>query len=186
VEAIARKIVAGLTKNTDRSEIQIMKMQLGVEVFLHDLLMILAILFVSYILGMFRDACLMFIAFGIFRILAGGIHIDSSLGCLVSTGAIVIGGTKIAEIVTFDRWILIPIYVVLIILTALWAPKGTENNPFSSEDSKKMKKYSIILVAVYAVISFFSNSNLRGLLTMAALFEILTLVPIKHNNNFVK
>jgi len=180
MEAVAKKIVMGLTKNTDRSEIQIMKMQLGVEVFLHDFLMISSILIVAFIFGMFRDACIMFIAFGIFRVLAGGIHVDNSLGCLLSTGVVIIGGVKITEIVKFDRWILILLYIVLIILTALWAPRGTENNPFSVEDSKKMKRYSIILVAVYAVISYFSKGNLRGLLTMATIFEVLTLIPIRH------
>jgi len=179
MEAVAKKIVMGLTKNTDRSEIQIMKMQLGVEVFLHDFLMLSSILIVSYILGIFRNTCIMFAAFGIFRLIAGGMHVDSSLGCLISTGATIIGGVKITEVVDFDRWILIPLYVVLIILTTLWAPRGTENNPFSVEDSKKMKRYSIALVAVYAVISYFSKGNLRGLLTMATIFEVLTLIPIR-------
>lgn len=128
LDNMADKIVVHLSQNLTYEEIEKAKMKLGIMVLLHDICMISSILLLAAYLSVFKESALFLFTFGIFRMMSGGIHLKSSIGCLLGTGCLIFGGVKIGETVTLNLLQTIIIFLILFAITYCLAPQGTENN----------------------------------------------------------
>ena len=149
LEDIADKITQYFAKFITREEIELAKMKLGIEVLLHDVCMIGLILLLALYLSILTETLIFMLVFGIFRMVSGGIHLKSSIGCLIGTGCMVIGGVKISEMLTLNILQTVVLFIILIIITYWLSPH--------------------MMTAICC-------SQIRDLITLAALFEVVTLI----------
>lgn len=185
LDSVAEKIVAHFRLYLELDEIENAKMKLGFEVIVHDVCMIGLILTFAVYLHIFCESLAFFFIFGLFRVMAGGIHLKSSLGCILGTGCLIIGGVKISQGINLNAKEIVVIFVILIVLTYLLAPQGTENNPVKYDDYKKQKECSIIIICFYAIISIIFG-EIRELVAIAACSEIFTLLLQYIKNRKIK
>ena len=182
MEIIAKKIVNYLDANeTIWNEKERMEMMLGLEILVHNIVMIGTILVMAKVIGIFIEAILLLAAYGTLKMTAGGIHFNKSSSCLLATGAFVMGGAVISHNFRIDILISVWIYIVCIILLAFIGPKGTPNNPISREKYKKLKIQAICIILGYLMITVcipIKLNYIKNLLLIAVVFETISLFPL--------
>lgn len=182
MEAIANKIVSYLdTDQTIWNDIERMQMILGFQVLFHNVVMIGTILFTAALTGMFLEAVILFAAYGILKMTAGGVHFKTSSACLIGTGTFVMMGVLVSRRLDIGIINIFLIYAVCFTVLMTIGPQGTENNPISEENYGKLRKKAALIIFVYLIITslmFALNiKNVPYLLLVAVVFETLSIVP---------
>ena len=181
METIAKRIVEYLDDDkTVWNDIDRMRMVLGVEVLIHNILMIGTILIMAWFLKIFFEALVLLTAYGALKMSAGGVHFKKSSACLIGTGIFVWAGVWIAKRMTIDLPYIIGIYLVCLIVLALMGPQGTENNPISEDNYDILRRRTVFLVGIYLVLTVIMEQCIGVipyLLFIAVTFETLSLLP---------
>lgn len=184
METMANKIVNYL--DTDRkiwNEMDRMRMILGVQILIHNFIMIGAILIAAQIAGMFLESAILLTANGMLKMTVGGVHFKKSSACVLGTGIFVTAGVLLSQRLVMELEHMIFVYIVCLGIIMTVGPQGTENNPFSKESCRKMKKKAVIIILGYMVITFvIKDSSIPYLLLIAAVFEAFSLLPLYVKN----
>ena len=159
-----------------RSEVEQAQIAYGFQVLMYKILTMAVIFFIAALLGLAYETLCVCVGFGLFRLCAGGLHLNTRIGCLLTTGSIMIGGGALGRYVTFPTWSLVIIYAVVLTGVFLIAPQGTLNNPISPQDQKTMKKRSLALAAAYALIALTDLGGVGSWITIAAAAEMITVL----------
>ena len=162
--------------SSDRSELEKAQILYGIQVLWHNIKTTVIIFAAALLLDVLCGTFWTFLSFGMFRMFAGGLHFNTTVGCLLTTGSIAIGGGILGEYLIFHPWLLFCIYCLILTGVVLFAPQGTVNNPFSEDNQKKMKKRSMILVLIYAVISISGIEKISSWITIGAIAELITVI----------
>lgn len=162
--------------SSDRSELEKAQILYGIQVLWHNIKTTVIIFAAALLLNVLCGTFWTFLSFGMFRMFAGGLHLNTTVGCLLTTGSIAIGGGILGEYLIFHPWLLFCIYCLILTGVVLFAPQGTVNNPFSEDNQKKMKKRSMILVLIYAVISISGIEKISFWITIGAIAELITVI----------
>ena len=162
--------------SSDRSELEKAQILYGIQVLWHNIKTTVIIFAAALLLDVLCGTFWTFLSFGMFRMFAGGLHLNTTVGCLLTTGSIAIGGGILGEYLIFHPWLLFCIYCLILTGVVLFAPQGTVNNPFSEDNQKKMKKRSMILVLIYAVISISGIEKISSWITIGAIAELITVI----------
>lgn len=181
METIANRIVNYLdTDNTTWNDVDRMRMNLGLQVIIHNIVMIGTILLVSKIAGIFLEAIVLLAAYGALKMTAGGIHFKKSLACLVGTGIFVVAGVLVSRQLNMELFHIILIYLACLIILAKIGPQGTENNPISDENYEKLRRRTFFLILAYLTITVVMAKcigNIPYLLFVAVVFETFSILP---------
>ena len=181
METIANRIVEYLDDDkTVWNDIDRMRMVLGVEVLIHNILMIGTILIMAWLSKIFFEAVVLLTAYGALKMSAGGVHFKKSSACLIGTGIFVWAGVWIAKRMTIDLPYIIGIYLVCLVVLALMGPQGTENNPISEDNYNILRRRTVFFVVIYLVLSVVMEKYIDVipyLLFIAVTFETLSLLP---------
>ncbi len=181
METITNRIVNYLDiDKTIWSDMDRMRMVLGLQVLIHNIIMIGTILFVAKIAGMFLEAVILLTAYGVLKMTAGGVHFKKSSACLLGTGIFVIVGVMVSRELNMDLIYIILIYVVCLIVLIIIGPQGTENNPIPEENYEKLRKKTVFIVSAYMIVTLFKAicfKHVPYLLFIAVVFETLSLLP---------
>lgn len=181
MERIANRIVNYLdTDKTTWNDVDRMRMSLGLQVIIHNIVMIGTILIVSKIAGIFLEAIILLTAYGALKMTAGGVHFQKSLACLVGTGIFVLAGVLVSRQLNMELLHIILIYLVCLIVLAKIGPQGTKNNPISKENYEKLRKRTVFFVLAYLTITVATAKcigNIQYLLLVAVVFETISLLP---------
>ena len=162
--------------SSDRSELEKAQILYGIQVLWHNIKTTVIIFAAALLLDVLCGTFWTFLSFGMFRMFAGGLHLNTTVGCLLTTGSIAIGGGILGEYLIFHPWLLFCISCLILTGVVLCAPQGTVNNPFSEDNQKKMKKRSMILVLIYAVISISGIEKISSWITIGAIAELITVI----------
>ena len=73
--------------SSDRSELEKAQILYGVQVLWHNIKTTVIIFVVSLLLDALYGTFWTFLSFGMFRMFAGGLHLNTSVGCLLTTGS---------------------------------------------------------------------------------------------------
>ena len=181
MEKIGKQIMEYLDPKHDIwDELDRMRMVLGIEIFIHNILMISSILIFAKVLNIFCEACILLTGYGILKIKAGGIHLKSSLGCLTATGTFIVVGVMIAKKLALSFRIIGVIYIICLGILMVIGPQGTTNNPILANRRKTLKIQIFFVVNVYLICSFFTYGILpmiSYLLLVALIFETISIMP---------
>ena len=116
--------------SSDRSELEKAQILYGIQVLWHNIKTTVIIFAAALLLNVLCGTFWTFLSFGMFRMFAGGLHLNTTVGCLLTTGSIAIGGGILGEYLIFHPWLLFCIYCLILTGVVLFAPQGTVNNPF--------------------------------------------------------
>lgn len=186
MEKIAKKIVNCLDReHTIWNELDRMRMMLGIEILFHNILMIGSILIFSRCLNIFWEACVLLSGYGILKIKAGGIHMKSSLGCMIATGMFILTGVFVARRMELDMSMIVIVYVICLAVLIVLGPQGTDNHPILHDYRKKLKIQICFIACGYLVSSFLTYRAMpmvSYLLVVALIFETISIIPLYIKN----
>lgn len=181
METIANRIANYLdTEKTIWSDIDRMRMVLGIQVLLHNIIMISTILFVAKITGIFWEAVILLTTYGMLKMTAGGVHFKKSSACLLGTGIFVEAGVMISRHLNLNLMHIILVYAACLIVLIIIGPQGTKNNPILEENYEKLRKKTVCIVMVYLIVTILMAICFKCvpyLLFIAVAFETLSLLP---------
>lgn len=178
LKKISHKIVKKMNEVNPRTEEDCIKMEYMLEVILDQFTILFVVFVLCTCLGYLRESLICFIGCMGLRLFAGGVHLNTRLGCCIATSSIVIGGGILAHYVKIPLLVCIALLSIDLLLVSLFAPQGTEINPINPKFLKVRKWESIIVICIDIVISIiFPNVWAKGLAIGASLGTI-TILPI--------
>lgn len=165
-------------KKSKWSDIEIMKMELGFHVLLHNILMISCILVLAFVLNILKESVLLMIGFGLLKLTAGGIHLKNSFLCILCTSIFIISGVTLAKYIVLPFWVVLLIYGVCMLILWIIGPQGTENNPISDRNYYRLRREMMRIMSIYLLITiykFTTGEKAPNLLLVAIVFETITI-----------
>lgn len=181
METIAYRIVKYLDSDQIYwNDVDRMRMMLGIQVLLHNTIMIGTILLAAKIIGIFGEAAILLTAYGTLKMSAGGIHFKKSSACLIGTGIFVGAGVWVSRQLNITLPHIIFIYLICLIVLIIIGPQGTENNPISEKNYEKLKKRAVFWVLIYLAVTVAMVASIDRppyLLFIAVVFETVSLLP---------
>lgn len=160
------------------SELDQLKIKLGLQVLCHNLLMTTVILLISLCFGLLHNAVILLSTYGFLKLFAGGIHFAKSWQCLISTTGFILCGASLSRHITLAIPETVFIYAICILFLWIIGPQGTPNKPISSEDFRKLRIKSVLVVFFYLCLTLTGlSSNNSSLPLIAVIFETLSLIP---------
>lgn len=174
------KAIIKHNKNINDEELEIINY--GLESVYLTLVKIVIIIFLSLLLGIFKEVILMIVSYNIIRFFAFGLHAPNSTSCLITSIILFIGGAYVSVYLSFSIYIKIIISAFSILFIAIYAPADTEKRPLINR--KKRKKYKYISIIVSTFMSFFlisfHNSYLSNFLLIGLIEEVIMILPITY------
>lgn len=170
-------IVSWLDQYYPRSEIEKIKMRYGMEVVLDNVSKLIGFILISALLGCLKKTMILLLVFGLLRLFAGGVHMDSSLACFFVTGLIVVGGSVVSINYQADRLFFVFIMGILCILAYIYAPSGTIEHPVKPEDRMGAKYRTLFLMFIYGGVGFLASDLIMTLIMIGSTCEIITILP---------
>lgn len=152
------------------------------------------ILGLAYVLGIFKLTLLTVILLLPYRVVSGGFHLKTHLGCIIGTTLIYCGIAKISCYIIFYNQILKYIITLLvwifgIIMIHLYAPADTESVPILSKKERKHKKIlSYIFLSIALAVSYIiSNKEISNILLLSYLVQSISITKFAYkitNNKY--
>ena len=167
-------------KNINEEELEIINY--GLESIYLTLVKIVIIIFLSLLLGIFKEVILMIVSYNIIRFFAFGLHAPNSTSCLITSIILFIGGAYVSVYLDISIYIKIIISFISILLISIYAPADTEKRPLINR--KKRMKYKYISIVVSIFMSFFlikfHDSYLSNFLLIGLIEEVIMILPITY------
>ena len=152
------------------------------------------ILSIAYGFGIFKLTLLTVILLLPYRVVSGGFHLKTHLGCIIGTTLIYCGIAKISCYIIFYNQILKYIITLLvwifgIIMIHLYAPADTENVPILSKKERRHKKIlSYIFLSIALAIScIISNKEISNILLLSYFVQSISITKFAYkitNNKY--
>ena len=176
LKKLSEKIIKFLDPENQCSETEKLQMLFALETIAYNFLTTFLILFISCLIGSFRETVVLFCVFGFLRMIAGGFHFDHILKCIAATTFIIVSEGKAAQMIQINLPVCLMICLFTNLLFFIHIPKGTENNPYSETYSRLQKKRLRILSVLLTLCSIYFV-RLRTILLFAMFTVAVLLVP---------
>lgn len=167
-------------QNSDLTEIEVLKVQFGLECLLNDFSKVIIFLIISLIFGYACNFLLLMSTFFIMRYFAGGYHSDTYIKCFILS--LTMSCMIIFLGITFplSNIFIILLSAICIILIYIYAPADHPNKPIISEQHRIRKKYSSIVAFIFiCLIAFLFDITFRSTIIYALVFECISLPFVK-------
>lgn len=158
----------------------------GLELIIGELPKMFLLFVIAWLFGIFKYALISFAIILPYKLVSGGVHLKTHIGCILGTSLLYCGNVFISKYINipdiknqinFSAIILI----FAIIMISLYAPADTENVPILRKKERAKKKIiSYIIVTSMIIISFFvkdkviSNMFRVGVLLQSIMISKLT------------
>lgn len=152
----------------------------GIELFLDRILKFIGIMLIAIVIGEIPGMIIAIGCFSLLRFYAGGLHMQTSLGCFLSM--LFVG---LSAILCAKTGVVLPIYI-FIILTALeflvvsrYAPHFTANNPiYDGKIIKHKNTFAKLVILIYGLlIIFLPQNSVKVLIAVPTLWETISILP---------
>lgn len=167
--------------SAEKSRIYVYGFQIGLEVSLNTIIsIIIAVLF-----HMEMETLIFFTVFALLRSYAGGLHLNTYIGCLICSCMSLLGLLLAVKYLNLDNSLAIEIVCISLLLIKFISPVQDINRPISSSEMQKFGKmlnYSIIKIVIIAVIFYLLKfDRLLLMITATVVFTVGILVLGKVN-----
>lgn len=163
----------------------------GLKLIIGEIPKTLFLFVLAFILGVGWYMVFAYIAIMPYRVVSGGIHLHTHLGCLISSGIMYYGNiylSKYLYITDAQKYIIVGLTFIFGILMISWyAPADTENVPIISKRERKTKKilsyitFTLTLIAAILI----SDNTLSNILIFGTIIQtvMITRLAYKLTNN---
>ena len=154
----------------------------GLESIYLSLTKTIVILFITFLLGIFKEALIVLLFFNFLRLFAFGIHAKESWQCWISSSIFFIGIPYLCvylDISNIYHYILISISILTYIL---YAPSDTVKRPLIRKNRRlKFKILTLIVSAIYLIIFIYTkNIFIHNVITSTMLLESILIHPLTY------
>ena len=158
----------------------------GLELIIGELPKMFLLFIIAWLLGIFKYALISFAIILPYKLVSGGVHLKTHIGCILGTSLLYCGNvfiSKYINITNIKNQIIFSAIILIfaIIMISLYAPADTENVPILRKKERTKKKiisYSIVTAMI--IISFLvkdrviSNMFRVGVLLQSIMISKLT------------
>ena len=166
----------------------------GIELIVGEIPKFFILLAVSIVLGIWWQTLLAFFLILPYRIVSGGFHLKTHLGCIICTNLMYCGNAYLSNVFNFPNNIskyitLIAIFIFGVIMVGLYAPADTENVPILTKKERKTKKVlSFVFLTINAMCGLVvPNTIVSNIFIFGTLFQTLSITRLAYkitNNNY--
>ena len=168
--------------NDERAEV----IKYGLELIIGELPKMFLLFIIAWLLGIFKYALISFAIILPYKLVSGGVHLKTHIGCILGTSLLYCGNvfiSKYINITDIKNQIIFSAIILTfaIIMISLYAPADTENVPkLRKKERAKKKIISYIIVTAMIIISFLvkdrviSNMFRVGVLLQSIMISKLT------------
>ena len=174
------KVISDIYPDYNKSKLD--EIRYGLESIYLSLTKTIVILFITFILGIFKEAILLLLFFNGIRIVAFGIHASKSWMCWLSSSIIFIGLPYICKFIEFPNIVHYIIIVFSMICFFLYAPADTKKRPLVKKKKRvKFKVFSLIVASIYVVLFFYTDSMfIHNIISTSLLIESVLIHPLTY------
>lgn len=156
----------------------------GIEILLDTITKFFALTVIALLSGSLTEMLISVSIFSSLRFFAGGKHMMSSLGCFLSMFFIYLFTVLVTWLtnlhsVFLPDFVLLPLLLLLIVLTVLYAPAPSINNPITDKIILHKKKIgAVILTCIFCIAIYFLDRSYKTLILIPLICEVVTILPI--------
>lgn len=154
----------------------------GLQLVLGEIPKVFIIFILSYILGVFKLTLLSFLFIMPYRMVSGGTHLHTHIGCIIATSVFYIGNAFISKYLVWNTEILkyimvLAIWIFSIVMIKLYAPADTEAVPILRKQERKVKRIlSYIIMTITLCVGALVNQNeISNLLIIGTFLQTITI-----------
>lgn len=147
----------------------------------------IVILFIAYLLGIFKITLMSILVIAPYRGFSGGIHMKTHIGCIIYTlllysGSAIIG--KYIVLTGITKYIIAAlIWIFCMCMLKLYAPADTENVPILRKNERIQKQiFSYIILTIEFIIAVLVDNNaISGIIIFGDFIQTLTITRLAYN-----
>lgn len=154
----------------------------GLQLVLGEIPKIFIIFILAYAFGVFKLTALSFLFIMPYRMVSGGTHLHTHIGCIIATSVFYIGNALISKCLIWNTEILkyiivFTIWIFSIVMIKLYAPADTEAVPILRKQERKVKKILsyIIMTTMLCVGVLVKQSEISNLLIIGTFLQTITI-----------
>ncbi|MDD3705253.1 MAG: accessory gene regulator AgrB [Clostridiaceae bacterium] len=182
-ERISSKITKVIAEELeDLSEEKLAEIDYGIAAFIANSYKMVFIFILAILLGVFKFLLIAIVSFGALRTFASGVHAKREWTCLPSSILVFFGITYLGMISSLNIYITGFVFILCFAAMLRYAPADTEERPLVSRKlRKKLKVLSCMTVlALYAIAFYSIGTKTSSIITFAALFESILILPVTY------
>jgi len=154
----------------------------GLEATYLSLTKTVVILFIAFLLGIFKESILVLLFFNGLRLTGFGIHAKESWMCWVSSSIVFLGIPLLCIYVNTSLIIQYIIMFVSILCFLLYAPADTVKRPLIRKNKRIKFKILTLIIAFIYVLTFFyiENTFLKNVIVYSMFLEAVLIHPLTY------
>lgn len=159
----------------------------GIQLIVGEIPKIFLMFGLGIILGLWWQTLLAFFLLLPYKIVSGGFHLKTHIGCFLCTNIVYCGNAYISTIWNFPNEItkyitILGIFILGIIMVSIYAPADTENLPILTKRERKTKKILsyIFLIINLLVATFIPNNTISNLIIIGTFIQTLSITRLAY------
>lgn len=159
----------------------------GIQLIVGEIPKIFLMFGLGIILGLWWQTLLAFFLLLPYKIVSGGFHLKTHIGCFLCTNIVYCGNAYISTIWNFPnetaKYItILGIFILGVIMVSIYAPADTENLPILTKRERKTKKILsyIFLIINLLVAAFIPNNTISNLIILGTFIQTLSITRIAY------
>lgn len=178
IESISENVVLWCSK---RNEVELGEeetIRLGIQLFIEGSSKVLMIIIIGLLLGEGVEVLVSLVCFCSIRRYAGGIHLETNIGCFAVMCMLILSSVQISKITLYSQIDLLIILIVCVMILIKWSLNEGKHRYIEADMSIKNKSRALIVLGVIFLIAVYEE-RYRAVLINSAGSEILTILPWK-------
>lgn len=176
----ALNLVSDIYPQYDKSKID--EIRYGLEAIYLSLTKVIVILFITFLLGIFKEAIIFLLFFNVIRSVAFGIHASKSWMCWVSSSILFILFPCLCIYVNIPSIVHYVLITISFFGFAMYAPADTVKRPLVKKNRRiKFKLLTLIVSIIYILLFFYTDSMfLKNVISSSMLLESVLIHPLTY------
>ena len=159
----------------------------GLQLVIGEIPKIFLIFIISYLLGVFKLTLLSFLFMMPYRMVSGGTHLHSHIGCIIATSIFYIGNAVISQYLLWENITIKFISVFLIwsfsmVMIKMYAPADTQDVPILRKSERKVKQVLsfIIMTITLSLGLVIKNNTISNILIVGTFMQTITITKFMY------
>lgn len=194
IDAICNKITLKIRKempeiNDERAEI----INYGLQLIVGEIPKFLLLLLIAYLLKVPELSILALITISPYRMVSGGVHLKTHLGCLTATALFYIGNAFLSKFIILEQKerlvMCLAIWLFSMVMIKLYAPADTEAVPILRKKERRIKQILsyIIMTITLGISLILKNNTISNILLFGVLLQTIAITRFMYkvtNNKY--
>jgi len=193
-DLIATNIACWIKKRTSIDELEYLKIKLGIEVILINLMKGIIVYGGALVLNIFYLTLIFHSSYLFIRSKSHGLHAETSANCTIISVILFVLLPYISKDMIFSDFFIFIIFVISFCCLICYAPADTGNQPLIGREKRgELRKQSLIRCVILLLITLgVQNSIMKVMITLGVISQIIFILPVTYKllkrsyNNYEK